>query len=63
MSDAILSGCPSAVTGHTATKYNGILVGRFNLYCHACQHLPEMSWADIKIGGITFGAVLLLLKT
>ena len=30
----ILSDCPSAVICHTATKCNGILAGRFNLYCH-----------------------------
>jgi len=34
MSDAILSDCPSAVICRTATKFNGILAGRFNLYCH-----------------------------
>mgnify|MGYP001859272356 CR=1 FL=1 len=30
----ILSDCPSAAICHMATKYNGILVGRFSLYCH-----------------------------
>jgi len=34
MSDAILSVCPSAVICRTATKFNGILAGRFSLYCH-----------------------------
>ena len=34
MSDTILSECPSAAIYQTATKCNGILVGRFNLYCH-----------------------------
>ena len=29
-----MSDCPSAVICRTATKFNGILVGRFNLYCH-----------------------------
>ena len=33
-SDTILSDCPSAVICSTAIKYNGILVRRFNLYCH-----------------------------
>ena len=33
-SDAILSDCSSAAISHTATKCNGILVGRFSLYCH-----------------------------
>lgn len=32
VSDAISSGCPSAV--HLPTKSNRILVERFNLYCH-----------------------------
>jgi len=31
---AFLSDCPSATTCHTATKRNGILAGRFHLYCH-----------------------------
>ena len=34
ISDAILSSCPCAPICHMATKCNGILVGRFNLYCH-----------------------------
>jgi len=34
MSDAALSDCPSAAICHTATTYNGILMGRFSLYCH-----------------------------
>ena len=34
MSDAIVSDCPSAVICHMATTFNGILVGRFNFYCH-----------------------------
>ena len=33
MSDDILSDCPSAAICRTATKCNGILVGRFHLYC------------------------------
>ena len=35
MSDTILSDCPSDAICHTATTCNGILVGRFNLYCCA----------------------------
>ena len=31
---SILSDCPSAAICHMATKCNGILVGRFNLYYH-----------------------------
>jgi len=34
MSDAVLWDCPSAVICHMATKFDGILVGKFNLYCH-----------------------------
>ena len=34
VSDAILSDCPSAAISHMATTCNGILVGRFSLYCH-----------------------------
>ena len=34
MSDTILSDCPSAAICHTATKFNGILVGKFSFYCH-----------------------------
>ena len=34
MSEAILSDCPFAAISHTSTTCNGILVGRFNLYCH-----------------------------
>jgi len=33
MSDTVLSDCPSAALCHTATTCNGILVGRFSLYC------------------------------
>ena len=33
MSDAILTVCPSAAICLTETTWNGILVGRFNLYC------------------------------
>ena len=32
--DTIVSDCPFAAISHMATEYNGILVGRFNLYCH-----------------------------
>jgi len=46
MSDTTLSDCPSAVIWHTATKCNGILVGRFNLYCHTNTSPPLRSWAS-----------------
>ena len=59
MSDAILSDCPSAAIYHTATACNGILVGRFNLYCHYHQHPPTpSSWS----GGITLRAALLYIS-
>jgi len=34
---SILSDCPSAAICHRATKCNGILVGRFRLYCRATK--------------------------
>ena len=34
MSEAVLSDCPSAAICCTTIKCNGMLVGRFNLYCH-----------------------------
>ena len=34
MSDAIFSDYPSAAICRMAAKYNGILAGTFNLYCH-----------------------------
>jgi len=34
MSNAFLSDCPSAAISYMATKWNGILMGSFNLYCH-----------------------------
>jgi len=45
---------PLAAFCHTAAKWNEMLAGRFNIYCHTsniCQHS--------KTGGITFGAVLI----
>ena len=52
MPDAILSNSPSAAISHTATKFNGILAGRFNLYCYtsASDNMGQHS----KIGGIIF---------
>ena len=34
ISDAILSDCPLSAICLTAIKHNGILAGRFSLYCH-----------------------------
>ena len=61
MSDAILSGCPSAAICHMAATRNGILVGRFSLYCRTNnqqhQQPPQTSQTNIT-GGITFRAAL-----
>ena len=43
MSDAVLSDCPSSAICHTATTHNGILVGRFNLYCNTPSWLSHCS--------------------
>jgi len=43
-----------------ATKRNGILVGRFNFYCHA-NNIHLMGQHN-KIGGITFRAALLITR-
>ena len=45
---------PSAAICVSATKCNGILVGRFSL----CFHTPPTS-TSVVIGGITFGATLI----
>ena len=42
MSDAIVSNCPSAAICHIITKCNGILVGRFTLYCHITISMPYL---------------------
>jgi len=57
MSDTILSDCSSAAICHTATKCNGILVERFNLYC--CPSGDKGQYSEI--GGITFRAVVIRL--
>ena len=43
MAAAILSDCPPAAVCHMETNCNGILVRRFNLYCH----LPLTLWANV----------------
>ena len=58
MSDAILLDCPSAVICRTATEFNGILAGRFNLYCISTTFASDVVGQHNKIGGITFGAAL-----
>ena len=39
MTDIILSDCPSAAICPMATKCNGILAGRFNLYYHTLEQV------------------------
>jgi len=56
MSDAILSYCPSAVICRTATKFNGILAGRHNLYCHITSDV--MGQHNIIVGITPFNAEL-----
>jgi len=52
-SDAILSGCPSAAICYTTTKCNGILVGRFNLYCHSTNICLHMLWCTWCVSAVT----------
>ena len=40
MSSASLSDCPFAAICHTTIKCNGILAGRFNLFCHITNIHP-----------------------
>lgn len=40
---SVLSNCPSAAIYHIATKFDGILVGRCNLYCHTSNIYPSAS--------------------
>ena len=47
MSGTIRSDCPYAAIFHTGTKCNGILVGRFSLYCHTTNTPLLMLWANI----------------
>ena len=48
MSDAIVSDCPSAAICHTATKWNGILVETFSLYCHTTNMPLTLQASKIK---------------
>lgn len=58
MSDTILSECPSAATYHTATKWNGTLLGRFNLYCHPSTSASDSIGQHHTTGSITFRSAL-----
>ena len=51
---------PPAAICCTATKCNGILVGRFSLYCHTTNICFWCHGPTAKIGGINFGAVILI---
>ena len=52
VSGTFLSDCRSAAICYTATKCNGITVGRFSLYCHITSiHIVGQHH---KIGDITF---------
>jgi len=44
---------------HTVTKCNGMLVGRFNLYCRWPISASDVTDWHNKIEGIIFGAVLI----
>ena len=55
----ILSDRPSADICHTATKCNGILVGRFNLYCHPTNIISDVVGQRDEMGSITCGAALI----
>ena len=51
ISDAVLSVCPSAAIWHVATKYKGILPGRFNIYCRItnfCLWCCGPTWSNRK---------------
>ena len=60
MLDAILSDCPSATICHTGTKCNGILVERFNHYCHTIKIFDTVRKHN-KTGDITYGAALVFI--
>jgi len=62
MPDVVLSDCPYDAICHTATKCDGILVGRFNLYCrsaYTAASTPDILGQQKKIEGITFGAIFI----
>ena len=55
---AFLSDCPSAAVCHMATKWNGILAERFNLYCHLPTSTSHIMGQHHTTGGIAFGTPL-----
>ena len=60
MSDAILSGCPSAAICHMATTCSAIWTRRFSLYCYTTTSTSDTVTQYNKTGGITFGAALMI---
>ena len=62
ISDAILSDCTSAAICHMGSKCNGIIVGRFNLYCHSTNiclwHCGSVSGWRLVTSGVPQGLVL-----
>ena len=58
MSDIVVSDHPSAAICHTATTWNGMLVGRFNLDCHPTNIHPDVMGQQHKTAGITFRVAL-----
>jgi len=59
MPDTILSDCPFAAIGTTATTCNGILAGRFNLYFHTPTSASDNKGQHVETGSIIFGATLI----
>jgi len=58
MSDIVVSDHPSAAICHTATTWNGMLVGRFSLDCHPTNIHPDVMGQQHKTAGITFRVAL-----
>ena len=53
-----MSDLPSAAIQHMVTKCNGILAGRFSLYCHTTNICFDVVDQHHRTGGNTFGAGL-----
>ena len=58
--DTTVWDCHSAAIYPTATKCDGICVGRFNLYCCAPKSTPDVMGQHHITGGITFRTALRL---
>jgi len=59
MSDTALTDYPSVDICYMATTWNGILVGRFNLYCHTPASVSDVMGQSNKLGDTTFGTALI----